>query len=126
MGINVGEVLAHCVALDVSVTGARVYLPDPALLTQVELWRVTLRLPDGTDRVGRRIWQSHNELGFEFFPFAMNDRAANPSDTADEPACSAIKDLCERDRVTHLARIDIARAWNVDVSQVRIEIIPGS
>jgi hypothetical protein len=124
MGLHVGQIITQCTALDVSAAGARVYLANPALLTQIELWRVALRLPDGTERVGRRIWQSGNELGFEFFPFVTNEMAPGPPDVAGEPDFSAKKDLCKRDRITHLARVDIARAWNVDVSQVRIEIIP--
>jgi hypothetical protein len=65
--IIVGEVFICCVALDVSATGARVYLPDSVLPPpQVVLWRVLLRLPDGTRRSARRIWQCGNKIGFKF------------------------------------------------------------
>lgn len=124
MCLNVGEAITQCIALDVSAAGARVYLVEAALLTQIELWRVTLRLPDGTERVGRRIWQNGNELGFKFFPFVTNEPAPGPPDSASGPAFCPMKAPCKRDHITHLARLDIARAWNVDVSQVRIEIIP--
>jgi hypothetical protein len=123
MSLRLGEVFTPCVALDVSATGARVYMPNPALMTQVEVWRVALQLPDGTGRAGRRIWQADSEIGFEFFPFAMNPLGADPSEAAGELASSTPKDSYDRDRVTHLARTDIARAWNVDVSQVCIQIV---
>jgi hypothetical protein len=65
--IIAGGILICCVALDVSATGAHVYLPDSVLPpAQVVLWRVFLRLPDGTRRSARRIWQCGNKIGFKF------------------------------------------------------------
>ncbi len=50
--IAFGDVCFECVALDLSVTGALVYLPVLADVPEV----VTLRLPDGTTRPARRCW----------------------------------------------------------------------
>jgi hypothetical protein len=71
--IIAGGVFTYCVALDVSATGAHVYVPDPVLPpAQVVLWRVFLRLPDGTRRSARRIWQCGNKIGFKFHPEATH------------------------------------------------------
>jgi hypothetical protein len=69
--IIVGEVFIYCVALDISGTGARVYLPDSVLPpSQVVLWRVLLGFSDGTRYFARRIWQCGNTIGFKFHSVA--------------------------------------------------------
>ena len=55
-----------CAALDVSETGARLYLPDAETHNGLVLWQVALRLPDGSYRAARRRWQNGNDIGFSF------------------------------------------------------------
>jgi PilZ domain len=52
----------RCVALDLSTAGARVYFAMPGEVPD----RVTLRLPDGSVRDARRVWQEGEQIGFEF------------------------------------------------------------
>jgi hypothetical protein len=50
------------VALDLSLVGARIFLPTPSEVPE----RVILRLPDGDVRPAHRRWQRGAEVGFEF------------------------------------------------------------
>ena len=51
-----------CTTLDLSVTGARLCLPEAAEFPQ----RVLLRLHDGAVRIARRRWQRGTQVGVEF------------------------------------------------------------
>ena len=64
--VIVGYEPIACAALDVSSTGAHLYLPDDAVRNPLVLWQVMLRLPDRTCRVARRRWQNGNDIGFSF------------------------------------------------------------
>jgi hypothetical protein len=48
--------------LDLSDTGARIYLYSPSNVPEV----VALRLPDGAIHAACRRWQRDNQIGFEF------------------------------------------------------------
>jgi hypothetical protein len=52
------------VVLDLSATGARIYLPPHADVPEL----VTLRLPDGVTRGACCRWQRDDEAGFQFLP----------------------------------------------------------
>lgn len=52
----------RCVAYSLSQTGARVHLLSHSIIPET----VTLRLPNGTHRAARRIWQRADEAGFEY------------------------------------------------------------
>jgi hypothetical protein len=52
------------VILDLSATGARIYLPPHAEIPEL----VTLRLSDGATRGACCRWRRHDEAGFEFLP----------------------------------------------------------
>ena len=64
--IIVSDEPVKCAALDVSDTGARLYLPDTDTRNGIVLWQVVLRLPDGSYRAARRRWQKGNDIGFSF------------------------------------------------------------
>ena len=64
----------HCVALDLSESGVRVYLLAPGEIPA----RVELLLPDGTPRQACRRWRRDREIGFEFLRSASEARAAYP------------------------------------------------
>ena len=64
--IIVGDEPIACAALDVSETGAHLYLPDHGTTGRVVWLHVVLRLPDGSFRIARRRWQHGNDIGFSF------------------------------------------------------------
>ena len=51
-----------CVILNLSKTGALVYLPKPLDMPAM----VILRWPDGTERPARSCWRRDTDVGFEF------------------------------------------------------------
>jgi hypothetical protein len=65
-GISVGARFIECAALDISETGARIYVSESDLVPNLVLWTVALCLPDGTTRSARRCWQSGSDIGFAF------------------------------------------------------------
>ena len=58
------DMALRCVAYSLSPTGARVHLLSPWSIPE----QVTLRLPNGTHRLARRVWQRAEEAGFEYLP----------------------------------------------------------
>jgi hypothetical protein len=56
------EKVLNCVVLDLSATGAGIYLTDSIDVPET----VLLRLPDGVVRAARRRWQQDVAVGFEF------------------------------------------------------------
>ena len=60
--IMLGVPPLQCTVLDVSAVGVRVYLSEISEVPE----RVNLRLPDGSIRGARRVWQQGAEAGFEF------------------------------------------------------------
>ena len=60
--IVAGALSIECAALDLSTSGARVYLPDPVFA----LSDVVLCLPGGSRRAARKRWQDGNDVGFMF------------------------------------------------------------
>jgi hypothetical protein len=68
------DAILRCVVLDVSATGARVYLSAAGEVSEV----VILRLPDGSKRRARRTWQRDAEVGFEFLEQIEPDKEPAP------------------------------------------------
>ena len=57
-----------CVILNLSKTGALIYLPKPLDLPEMMI----LRWPDGTERPARSCWRQDTDVGFEFLDANSN------------------------------------------------------
>lgn len=56
------DAIIDCIILNLSKTGALVYLPKPLDVPEM----VILRWPDGTERPARSCWRQDTDVGFEF------------------------------------------------------------
>ena len=73
------------VVLDMSATGARIYLPPHETVPEL----VTLRLPDGVTRGACCRWRRDDEAGFQFLPGGSQRQRQAVSRTPHSPDCDA-------------------------------------